>query len=41
MHVLQWEKTALMWAAQGGHTEAIEVLLQNGAADEVLLQHVL
>ena len=34
MRVLQWGKTALMWAAEGGHTEAINVLLQNGANAE-------
>ena len=44
MRFLQEGKTALMWAAQGGHTEAINVLLQNGASvefnDRVKLQHV-
>ena len=44
MRFLQEGKTALMCAAQGGHTEAINVLLQNGASvestDEVKVQHV-
>ena len=34
---MQWfgERTALMWAARGGHTSAVGVLAQAGAALDI------
>ena len=38
MQVLQTGETALMLAAQGGHTKTIKVLLENGASIESMDQ---
>ena len=32
---MQWRKTALMWAAKGGHTSAVSVLAQAGAGLDI------